>query len=79
MGWSGGTEIFDCVAEQLLELHYHCYDVDLPMYRIMNLLSALQEKLVESDWDAQQESTYYDHPKIGDVLGNTFEEEIEIE
>lgn len=75
MGWSGGTEIFDCVAEELLTLKYQCYDVDLPMYRIMNLLSALQGKLVERDWDTQQESNYYDHLQIGDVLGNTFEEE----
>jgi len=72
MGWSGGTEIFDCVADELIEVYSSC---DIPMYKVMNILSALKCTLEDQDWDTLNESTYWTHPKIGDVLGNTFEGE----
>ena len=74
MGWSGGGEIFDCVADELLNLYSNAYDTDIPMYRLLNILSSLYCVLENRDWDNQKESAYWTHSKIGRVLGNTFEE-----
>lgn len=75
MGWSGGTEIFDCVTAELMNFQVNTYDVDLPRYRMLNLLSSLKCALEDQDWDNHSESTYWTHPMIGKILGNTFEEE----
>ena len=69
MGWSGGTEIFDAVVEELKDLSYRWtrdeYHVDF-----MEPLKALLVVLEDKDWDNACESSYYDHPVIGEILGN---------
>ena len=74
MGWSGGTEIFDCVAAELEELSYKWTRV-YNHEGFMEPLHSLVDLLEGRDWDAHQESDYYDHPVIGKILGNTFEGE----
>ncbi len=75
MGWSGGTEIFDCVAEELESLYNY---ISTPQHSeddyYNTVLQPLMDLLERKDWDAQQESDYYDHPVIGKILGNTFGE-----
>ena len=78
MGWSGGAEIFDRVARDLMYIHDSVYDTDIPMYQVLNVLSNLKSVLEYQDWDTQNESAYWNHPIIGKILGNTFEE-IEID
>ncbi len=76
MGWSGGTEIFDCVVDALdnsLDIVYCPQHTD---EAYMNLvLKPLLRVLEDQDWDTQNESTYWTHPIIGKILGNTLEEE----
>jgi hypothetical protein len=69
MGWSGGTEIFDTVAEELISIKY-MYEGDK-----LNILTSLEDVLSDKDWDNQCESSYWDDPVIGRILGNDFEEE----
>lgn len=71
MGWSRGTEIFDQVADDLIELTvwYNISEEALPV--LVNLYKVLSD----SDWDTEYESKYWEHPTIGKILGNTFEEE----
>ncbi len=76
MGWGGGTEIFDAVAEAISNLNISspCHsEEDL----LREVLCPLLEVLEDQDWDNMQESSYYDHPIIGKILGNAFEEEDE--
>lgn len=75
MGGSGGTEIFDCVADELLELNHYSYIDGVPLATVMNILSKVKSKLYDLDWDDKYNSVYWTHPKIGRILGNTFEEE----
>lgn len=77
MGWSGGTEIFDRVAKDLMYIHNNVYDTDIPMYQVLNILSNLKGALEDQDWDTQNESQYWTHPVIGKILGNIFEEDDE--
>lgn len=76
MGWSGGTEIFDRVARDLMYIYDSVYDTDIPMYQVLNVLSNLKSVLEDQDWDNACESDYWVHPIIGKSLGNTFEDEI---
>ena len=69
MGWSGGTKIFDTVAEELTSIKY-MYESDK-----LNILTSLEDVLSDKDWDNQCESSYWDDPVIGRILGNDFEEE----
>lgn len=71
MGWGRGTQIFDQVVEDLLELttEYNISGEEIPA--LMNLYKVLSEL----DWDNECESDYWNHPVIGKILGNTFEEE----
>lgn len=75
MGWAGGTEIFDCVASNLILIKHCDNHTVIDWQPIKLLLTELNRVLEDKDWDAQQESDYYDHPVIGKLLGNTFEEE----
>lgn len=74
MGWSGGTEIFDTVARELLEI-IDAEDVCLPNSKVLNLLSSLKAVLEDQDWDSHSESDYWDQGKIGEILSYTDEEE----
>lgn len=78
MGWGGGTEIFDTVVEELKDLSYRWtgdeYHEDF-MEPLKNLLVVLEEM----DYDNACESSYYDHPVIGKILGNDFYEDLEEE
>ena len=76
MGWSGGTEIFDLVADELMILHIKDYR-PISLLEVVNPLYPLNKKLEDMDWDNQNESKYYDHPVIGRILGNKFEDEEE--
>jgi hypothetical protein len=69
MGWCGRTEIFDCVAKHMLNIS-EINDLD-HSYILEDLLQVLYDK----DWDNVGESDYWDHPVIGRILGNTFEED----
>lgn len=74
MGWSGGTEIFDCVASNLI-LIKHCDNHTVIDWQPINLLlTELCRTLEDQDWDNHSESTYWTHPIIGKILGNTFKE-----
>lgn len=77
MGWSGGTDIFDNVATSLLKVQDDGYDADLPNRHIENILNNLLFELEKQDWDNHQESNYWDHPVVGKILGNEFEDEDE--
>lgn len=73
MGWSGGAEIFDAVVEELKDLSWRWvreeYHEDF-----MEPLKGLLATLEKQDWDNHQESNYWDHPMVGKILGNEFEE-----
>ena len=44
MGWSGGTKIFDTVAEELTSIKY-MYESDK-----LNILTSLEDVLSDKDW-----------------------------
>lgn len=76
MGWSGGTEIFDTVADECCEV----MDEELnPIIDnlCISILSKLVEVLEDKDWDNACESDYWTHPIIGEILGNRLEDENE--
>lgn len=72
MGWGAGTEIFDQVADDLLEADYAWrniqsdYDESIVITPLTNLYSLLRDM----DWDVMDESKYWEHPVIGKILGN---------
>ena len=76
MGWSGGTDVFDQVASDLLEADYNWRNIqkDLDDSIVITPLKNLHKVLSHDlDWDNEGESRYWDHPVIGLILGNTFE------
>lgn len=71
MGWGGGTEIFDQVADDLIEINYEWSGDDKLEYSIVfKPLKNLYKVLSDKDWDNECESKYWDHPIIGRILGN---------
>jgi len=50
MGWSGGTHVFDKVAEKILE------DCNLDYPRRLVIFTALVDALQDCDWDTEDES-----------------------
>lgn len=79
MGWVNGTDIFDKTADALIEADYkwkrNVEPEELDEYIVINPLKVLYEQLASFDWDTEYESEYWDHPIIGQILGNDFEEE----
>ena len=77
MGWGGGTEIFDTVADELTCGKYEeggdLWAIDIEPEITYQILSSLYIELSRQDWDNEYESRYWDHPVIGRILGNTFE------
>lgn len=59
MGWSSGTDIFDAVAFHLLS--------DWPIDRKL-VLKDLYETLRDHDWDTTNESQYYRHPLVREII-----------
>ena len=72
MGWSGGTEIFDCVLSKMDSISQ---DYEIQHSALLILAEELVKVLEDQDWDVPEESNYWTHPIIGKILGNTFEEE----
>lgn len=72
MGWSSATEIFDQVADDLLEANYQFVgDIqEIHPTIVTTPLKNLYRVLYDSDWDTECESKYWDHPVIGIILGN---------
>ena len=75
MGWSGGTEIFDQVADDLVEVSWNWTRETKHEEVVVPVLTNLYELLTDMDWDNACESRYWDDPVIGRILGNDFEEE----
>lgn len=73
MGWSGGTDVFDVMAAELEEQSW-CWTREYNHCEFMEPLLALVAVLDDLDWDNHSESQYWDHPIIGKILGNNFEE-----
>jgi len=59
MGWCSGTEIFDKVAWALL---------DKEPKHLKEVLGLLIDALEDSDWDCQQDSDYWDHPVVQEIM-----------
>jgi len=66
MGWAGATEIFDTVAEFLL---------DEKKINRKEVLKALIKVLEDGDWDTQSESEYYDNPVVQEIFEEIDSEE----
>lgn len=61
MGWCSGTEIFDKVAEKLI-------DMKLPEEQQTAILTVLIDTLEDADWDCQSDSAYYGTPIMDSIL-----------
>lgn len=59
MGWCSATIIFDQIAAALLD--------DKPMDK-RAALKALIEALEDGDWDCQQDSEYWEHPLVQEIM-----------
>lgn len=66
MGWSGGTKIFDTVADELIDLNDELVTTHEVVFPLKNVYRAL----CDQDWDQEAESKYWEHPIIGRILGN---------
>lgn len=62
MGWGGGTDIFDCVVEDLIEVGVNKEDFDYIVYN-------LYLQLCNQDWDNLCESKYYMDEQVMEALG----------
>jgi hypothetical protein len=80
VGWSSGHKIFDVVANCLV-MDIDANDPDKTDFTELaeDTLYVLKCALEDQDWDSHQESDYYNHPVIGHILGNEFEDELEDE
>ena len=61
MGWSGGTEIFDCVVRNAL------YMTDDPEFE-NRLIGELYDILRDQDWDVVDECMCIDDPRIIEII-----------
>ena len=61
MGWANGTDIFDAVAEKVLDLPVS----DPDKY---DVIRALANALRDGDWDTLDESNYIDDPIVAKVF-----------
>lgn len=60
MGWASAVEIFDVVAGALLD--------DKDEVNKKAVLKILAQLLEDGDWDTQQDSQYYDHPVVHEIM-----------
>ena len=70
MGWGNGTEIFDQVAGDLMDVSYSLTRNDCDISIVVIPLKNLYKVLCDKDWDTECESEYWEHPVIGIILGN---------
>lgn len=68
MGWCSGTEIFDVVAEAVLE--------DLPKEEVLGRLIDILE---DHDWDCQCDSEFWTHPVVRKLFEDRYPEWFEDE
>lgn len=61
MGWYGGTEIFDCVIKNVLDVS------DDPEVE-NKIIGDLYDVLRNQDWDVVQESSYFDNPRVIKII-----------
>lgn len=61
MGWCSGTEVFDNVAKFVLKSN-------LPDRDKEDCLTALAEALEEQDWDCQNDSEFWEHPIVRNIM-----------
>lgn len=61
MGWCSGTDIFDKVAEKLI-------DMKLPEEQQEEILTVLIDEMENHDWDCQSDSAYYGTPLMDKIL-----------
>ncbi len=59
MGWGSGTRIFDSVCGGLLS--------DEPLDK-KEIITYLIDALEDGDWDCQQDSAYWEHPIVKEVM-----------
>ena len=59
MGWCSATSIFDSVCEGLLD--------DKPK-DTKEVIRELVVALEDGDWDCQQDSAFWDHPMVQEVM-----------
>lgn len=59
MGWCSATYIFDVMAEALLNNNPK---------EPKELLKHLAKILEDSDWDCQQDSDYWNHPVVQEIM-----------
>jgi len=59
MGWCSATVIFDVVAEHILS------DAPIDKKAILLLIANILE---DGDWDCQQDSVYYEHPLVQEIM-----------
>jgi len=65
MGWCSGTEIFDVVASEVLELdHTKCGDYTYLEKAKSKIIRKLAEAMEAHDWDCQPDSDLFKHPKV---------------
>lgn len=57
MGWNSGTEIFDVVAESVLEGRS-------PEETLERLIDVMEDH----DWDGQSDSTFFNHPVVRKIF-----------
>ena len=65
MGWCSGTDIFDSVVKELVELH----DAQiLNNDEFVTVVTSLTEALYDKDWDCEADSDYWSHPLVRQVF-----------
>lgn len=57
MGWGSGTELFDAVAESII-------NSPLTRKEKVKILVTLIEAMEDKDWDCQQDSRYWNEPLV---------------
>ncbi len=62
MGFCSGTQIFDDVADEIIDQRW------IPEAYQRSLIRALVRALQDHDWDCEGHSRYYDHPIMQSVL-----------
>ena len=71
MGWGRGDQIFDQVADDLLELSWYWTRETCHEDIVIPVLENLYKQLPKLDWDNECESKYWEHPTNTGVLSFT--------
>ena len=66
MGWSSGTRVFDKVCGHVLGSPDR-KGISTAI-SVQDLLIALVDVLEDLDWDCQEESRYFNHPLVREIL-----------